>query len=72
MKERKHIHVAVAGCGYWGPNLIRNFRSLPGCHLKLACDTDHKRLSYISQLYPDVKTTEDYEELINDDEIDAI
>ncbi len=23
------IRVAVIGAGYWGPNLIRNFRSLP-------------------------------------------
>lgn len=72
MKRIKQINIGVVGCGYWGPNLIRNFRSLPGCHVKLACDSDPKRLAYVSQLYPEVKTTADYEELVNDTEIDAI
>ncbi len=29
------IRVGVAGLGYWGPNLARNFASLPGCELHL-------------------------------------
>ena len=72
MKPTKQINLAVVGCGYWGPNLIRNFRSLPGCRVKLACDKDPKRLSYIEQLYPEIKTTTDFEVLISDAEIDAI
>ena len=31
----KKIKVGVAGCGYWGPNLIRNFRSLADVNLKM-------------------------------------
>jgi predicted dehydrogenase len=72
MKQTKQINIAVVGCGYWGPNLIRNFRSLPGCNVKLACDKDQKRLAHIRQIYPEINTTTDYEVLINDAEIDAI
>ena len=25
------FNIAVVGCGYWGPNLIRNFNSLQEC-----------------------------------------
>ena len=36
----KTIKVGVVGCGYWGPNLIRNFRSLPDCSMKVMCDVN--------------------------------
>ena len=66
------LNVAVAGCGYWGPNLIRNFNSLSECNIKKVCDIDEKRLDYLKQLYPAIDTTMDFEHLFNDDEIDAI
>ena len=66
------INIAVTGCGYWGPNLIRNFNALPDCKVKLICDIDKKRLSYLSNLYTTVKTTTKYDELVNEDEIDAV
>ena len=72
MKKTKEVNIAVVGCGYWGPNLIRNFRSLPGCNVKLACDKDQKRLAYVRHLYPEINTTIDYDVLINDAEINAI
>ena len=70
--KQKQVNIGVVGCGYWGPNLIRNFRSISGCCVKLACDTDPKRLSYIKQLNPEIKTISDFEELVNDPEIHAI
>lgn len=69
---QKVINVGVIGCGYWGPNLIRNFRSLPECHLRIVCDVNHERLAYIKRLYPELETTEDFDHLANDKEIDAI
>ena len=35
---KKQITVGVIGCGYWGPLLVRNFKSLPDCQLKAVCD----------------------------------
>ncbi len=69
---QKPINVAVVGCGYWGPNLIRNFGSLADCRMKAVCDTDPKRLSHMKQLYPSVETTQDFDALVGDRKIDAI
>ncbi len=66
------INVAVVGCGYWGPNLIRNFSSLADCRVKQVCDRDQKRLAHMKQLYPSVETTQDFDALIGDKELDAI
>jgi len=65
-------NVAVVGCGYWGPNLIRNLNSLSECNLKRVCDIDPDRLSHMKALYPGVETTSDFDDLIKDREIDAI
>jgi len=66
------ISVAVVGCGYWGPNLVRNFRSLPGCHVKKVCDMDSGRLEHMKGLYPGVEATKEIDDVINDNEIDAV
>jgi predicted dehydrogenase len=66
------INVAVAGCGYWGPNLIRNLSSLNECQVKTLCDTDEKRLAHFKQFYRQVETTSSYDEVVADKEIDAI
>lgn len=66
------LNIAVVGCGYWGPNLIRNFYSLSDCKVKLICDMDAERLEYIKSLYSDIKTTAKFDNIINDAEIDAV
>ena len=66
------LTVGVIGCGYWGPNLIRNFHSLSDVKIKSICDLDKKRLNYLKNLYPYINTTQNYEDLIKDNEIDAI
>ncbi len=66
------ITVGVVGCGYWGPNLVRNFDSLPEVAVKLVCDLEPERLARMAQLYPEVQVTSDYGDLISDPEVDAI
>jgi len=68
----KPLTVGVVGCGYWGPNLIRNFRQLPDCRLKVVCDLNPERLAHMRRLYPEVQTTQNYDELIQDPDLDAI
>jgi len=68
----KSVNVAVVGCGYWGPNLIRNFRSLPDCRLKAMCDLNQQRLKHLHQLYPEVEMSSDFDSLLKDPHIDAI
>jgi len=69
---KKPISVGVVGCGYWGPNLIRNFRSLPDCVMKSMCDLSTDRLKHLSALYPGVAAETSYEKLLNDPGLDAI
>ncbi len=68
----KMLDIAVIGCGYWGPNLVRNFNSLQGCRVKYACDVQKDRLAHMKRLYYDIETTTDFDQVINDTEIDAI
>jgi len=41
------INIGVIGCGYWGPNLIRNFNELSGSNLLAICDLDESKLDKI-------------------------
>ena len=65
------ISVGVVGCGYWGPNLIRNFKSLPNCNLKAMCDTSETRLRHLKSLYADVEGVSQFEHLLNGMNLDA-
>lgn len=66
------LNVAVVGCGYWGPNLIRNFNSLSSCTVKMVCDASEDRLSHMKLLYPQVETTTEFGRVIGDEDIDAV
>src|SRR6201982_1789438 len=70
MKEQ--IVVGVVGCGYWGPNLIRNFKGLPNCHLRAVCDVNQARLKHMTSLYPDVEAVTDFDHLLNGVGIEAV
>jgi predicted dehydrogenase len=73
MKAMKETtKVGVVGCGYWGPNLIRNLRQSPECQLKIVCDLSQKRLSHMQRLHPDVATTNRFEDLLNGADLDAV
>lgn len=66
------LNVAVVGCGYWGPNLIRNFASLSECRVKKICDSSLERLAHIKKLYREVETTTEFEDVLEDSQIDAV
>jgi predicted dehydrogenase len=68
----RQIKVGVVGCGYWGPNLIRNFRALPFCTLKTMCDVSDERLHHLKSLYPEVNGETDFAQMASDPELDAI
>ena len=54
------IKVGIIGCGYWGPNLLRNFHDHPQCVVKRVAELDASRISYIQEKYPSIETTKDY------------
>ncbi len=68
----KQLNVGVVGCGYWGPNLIRNFRALGDCQLKLVCDLNQKRLQHMQSLYPEVEAHTDFNHTLNGAGLDAV
>ena len=65
-------NVGVIGCGYWGPNLVRNFRSLQDCRLRVMCDVSEKRLAHLRSLYPEVEPETDYERMLRRSDIQAV
>lgn len=69
---QKKIKVGVAGCGYWGPNLIRNLKTLSDCSLRMMCDLNSARLQHLKRLYPEVQTEMDYKHMLNGCNLDAI
>jgi predicted dehydrogenase len=64
--------VGVIGCGYWGPNLLRNFSDTDRAELRWICDLDPKRLNALGRRYPSARTTLDYGRLLGDPELDAV
>ncbi|TKJ44698.1 oxidoreductase, partial [Candidatus Aerophobetes bacterium Ae_b3a] len=66
------IKVGVIGCGYWGPNLVRNFIRIPESQVKYGCDLDEEKLGRIKSLYPHVQVTKSYQEILDDPEVDAV
>ncbi|MBI1177270.1 gfo/Idh/MocA family oxidoreductase [bacterium] len=72
MTTKKKLNIGVVGCGYWGPNLIRNFNNLQGCRLKTVCDISESRLRHMKELYPATEGTHRFEDMLEDPELDAI
>lgn len=66
------INIAVIGCGYWGPNLIRNFNNINGFNVKYACDLDINKLNKIKQKYPNINILTDYKDILEDIDISCI
>ena len=64
--------IGVVGCGYWGPNLLRNFAENGDAELRWICDQDQARLAAMSRRYPSAKNATDYRELIADKSLDAL
>jgi predicted dehydrogenase len=66
------VRLAQLGCGYWGPNLLRNFSAQAECHVKLVVDQDPKRRSYVESEYPKTSTATDYRAALDDPDIDGV
>lgn len=62
--------IAVLGCGIWGRNIVRNFYNLNA--LGMVCDLDDENLAKVKEQYPDVKTTKDFNDILNSKEITGV
>jgi len=64
--------IAIVGLGYWGPNLVRNVLKTIGKEKIVLCDTDTIKLEDISSRY-DIKSYEtEYDNILGNNEIDAV
>lgn len=68
----KDIKIGVIGCGYWGPNFVRNFAKLKGVSVKYACDSSPERLSHIKALFPHITAVRNYSTVLKDRQVDAV
>lgn len=65
------LKIGIIGLGYWGPKLARNFHEIQNSSLDWACDLNQSRLDHIIDIYPEVRATRDYHELLASD-VDAV
>lgn len=66
------FHVGVIGCGYWGPNLVRNFSRHPQTRVDAVCDRMAERAARVAAEFRIPVATADPDELINSPELDLI
>jgi predicted dehydrogenase len=62
--------VAHAGVGGWGKNVVRVVGEL--ADLAWVCDTDEGRLAEYGQRYPQARLTASFEELLADEDVEAV
>ncbi|HXS34989.1 MAG TPA: Gfo/Idh/MocA family oxidoreductase [Solirubrobacterales bacterium] len=72
LKGRRRVAIGLAGVGYWGSNVARNLARIPACELLWCCDTDVACRERASSLFPDARFSQDFEELLADESLDAV
>jgi predicted dehydrogenase len=66
------LGVAIVGCGYWGPNLIRNFTACPTTRVAMLCDRDLTRLQKCGAGCPRAELVQDFEKVIANPKVAAV
>jgi predicted dehydrogenase len=62
--------IGVAGLGYWGPNLARNFAELGA--LTWLCDLDEQLRGAFATRYPGVQVTDAFEKMLADPAVQGV
>ena len=60
----------MAGLGYWGPNLVRNFDEL--AELAWLVDLDPELRERFAARYPNARVTGELDEALDDESVDAV
>ena len=66
------LKLGVIGYGYWGPNIVRNLRSLDGCEVAAVCDQSPAALARVAKAHPGLPVTTDPADLLTSPQLDAI
>jgi predicted dehydrogenase len=66
------IHVGVVGCGYWGPNLVRNLAENRLCRQVSICDTNEEKLTRLLQRYPAARAFQRFDEMLAQPDLQGV
>jgi predicted dehydrogenase len=66
------VRIGVAGLGYWGPNLARNFAAIEGCELAWCCDGSAAARERWAPAFPGARFTGELDDLLADPDLDAV
>jgi predicted dehydrogenase/acetyltransferase-like isoleucine patch superfamily enzyme len=69
-KKSRKTTIAVAGAGYWGMNLVRNYAELGV--LTAVCDSNQQTLKTLKEKYPSVASYTNIQDLLKDEGIDGV
>jgi len=66
------LKIGLIGCGYWGPNLLRNLIANNECKVKIVADITKERRDYVSSLYPGIETTREVRKVLESHSVNAV
>jgi predicted dehydrogenase len=69
---KNNLTLAQIGCGYWGPNLLRNFNANKHSRVKWVAEMSAKRRAFVEENYPNTKAIDNIDVILNDNEVDAV
>jgi predicted dehydrogenase len=64
--------LAQIGCGYWGPNLLRNFSTLPNCQVKYVVDSSPERRAFVEANFPKTLAIHSVDQALADPAVDGV
>jgi protoporphyrinogen oxidase/predicted dehydrogenase len=70
--DGRSLRIGIVGLGYWGPNLVRNLADAPAFEISYLCDLRPQPLETLSRRYPGVPCTTSFDELLEDEALDAV
>src|SRR3989442_9702163 len=66
------LRVGVIGCGYWGPNLVRNFARHPHSQVEAVCDLRYERAMRVGAEYRIPTITDRVDEVLKAPDVDLV
>src|SRR5438094_6514119 len=66
------VVLAQLGCGYWGPNLLRNFSALPGCEVRYVVDERPERRAFVHRNFPRTRAVASADAALEDRDVAGI
>lgn len=68
----RKLGVAVVGCGYWGPNLVRNFSACSATEVVSLCDQSTEAVARVAAACPSARREADFRDVLADPAVEAV